>query len=185
MCMHVYCVRMLFILFLHLPNASHIQFAIDEKGLFDDPAAAAKVAGHDLKGLNCYVNCNIEGLCYPLMALLDYRGQRLIAISLIPIDHTTLVYGTAGTCAAFTSVCVRACVCACECVLSAHGAGLKPFGRFRSITPRWSMTRVSACLLLSAYACLCYPLMVCVRARCLCGRAVMSFRFISSLYSHT
>ncbi len=71
------------------------KFAIDEKGLFDDPAAAAKVAGHDLKGLNCYVNCNIEGLCYPLMALLDYRGQRLIAISLIPIDNSTLVYGTA------------------------------------------------------------------------------------------
>jgi hypothetical protein len=101
------------------------------------------VAGHDLKGLNCYVNCNIEGLCFPLMCLLDYRGilfcsprsppagstlsfvigsfflafvffacailsydslmltipllcvgQRLIAISLIPIGPKTLVYGT-------------------------------------------------------------------------------------------
>lgn len=54
--------------------SSLLQFAIDEKGLFDDPANAAKIAGHDLKGLNCYVNCNIEGLCFPLMALLDYRG---------------------------------------------------------------------------------------------------------------
>lgn len=94
------------------------QFAIDEKGLFDDPANAAKIAGHDLKGLNCYVNCNIEGLCFPLMALLDYRGTyccllqipwhtrvitrllmhgtglRLIAISYIPVDSSTLVYGT-------------------------------------------------------------------------------------------
>jgi hypothetical protein len=70
-----------------------VQFASDPRKIFDDQAPAAKVAGHDLKGLNCYVNCEIGGLCFPLMALLDYRGLRLIAVSLIPINRGTIVYG--------------------------------------------------------------------------------------------
>jgi hypothetical protein len=53
------------------------------------------VTGHELKGLQHYYHCNVNGLHFPLMALIDYRGWRLMAISLLPIDDTTLVYGSA------------------------------------------------------------------------------------------
>lgn len=54
-----------------------------------------QVAGHELNGLMAYHNCNIVELCLPLMALLDFNGFRLIAMSLIPVTKTTLCYGTA------------------------------------------------------------------------------------------
>lgn len=71
------------------------KFALDTEGLFGgDDAAAAKVAGLELKGLQSYANCNIPGLCLPLMALVDYRGFRLIAMSVLPISSSTIVYGS-------------------------------------------------------------------------------------------
>jgi hypothetical protein len=30
-----------------------------------------------------------------MMALIDYKGYRLVAISLLPINNSTLIYGTA------------------------------------------------------------------------------------------
>jgi hypothetical protein len=57
--------------------------------------AAAKVAGHELKGLQAYMNAGVKELHYPLMALVDYRGFRLIAMSILPIDRGTIVYGSA------------------------------------------------------------------------------------------
>ena len=51
------------------------KFALDTDGLYGgDDALAAKVAGHELQGLQAYFNCNIPHLCLPLMALVDYRG---------------------------------------------------------------------------------------------------------------
>jgi hypothetical protein len=44
-----------------------------------------------LKGLQSYVNCDIPGICTPFMVLVDYRGFRLIAMSILPIDKQTLV----------------------------------------------------------------------------------------------
>ena len=67
---------------------------------------ATRVAGNELRGLISYykVNkhkimlnfeslkklfvwfqCGIRGLSVPLMALIDYRGYRLVACSLLPI----------------------------------------------------------------------------------------------------
>ena len=37
----------------------------------------------------------VPGLYVPLMALIDYRGFRLIATSVVPIGKDTLVYGSA------------------------------------------------------------------------------------------
>lgn len=60
-----------------------------------DVEAAMKAAGHDLKGLmNCW-NAAIPELHFPLMALIDYRGYRLGAISILPINKATIVYGSA------------------------------------------------------------------------------------------
>jgi hypothetical protein len=39
-------------------------------------------------------NAQSNDLCFPLMALVDYRGFRLIAISLLPIDKNTIIYGS-------------------------------------------------------------------------------------------
>lgn len=53
-----------------------------------------KAAAHELKGLQHFYSIQAAyKLHIPLMAFLDYRGFRLIAVSLLPIDDTTLVYG--------------------------------------------------------------------------------------------
>jgi Clustered mitochondria len=54
-----------------------------------------KVADAELKGLVSYFNLDMTDLCVPMMALVDYRGFRLIAMSVLPINgHTSLVYGS-------------------------------------------------------------------------------------------
>jgi hypothetical protein len=47
--------------------------------------------GHELRGCMCYYNCAVAGLAVPLMCLVDYRGFRLIAITVLPIGRNTLV----------------------------------------------------------------------------------------------
>lgn len=71
------------------------KFALDTEGLYgNNDAAAAKVGGHELKGMQSHFHCNIPHLHLPLMALVDYRGFRVLAISLLPINNSTIVYGT-------------------------------------------------------------------------------------------
>jgi len=72
------------------------KFAIDEQDLFHgSDAAAHKVAGHELRGLMCYFNSTPPGISFPLMALLDYKGFRLICMSLLPVKgQKTLIYGS-------------------------------------------------------------------------------------------
>lgn len=53
-----------------------------------------KAAAHELKGLKAYINCDIENLHFPLFALIDYKGWRVIASSILPIDNATLIYGS-------------------------------------------------------------------------------------------
>ena len=35
-----------------------IQFAIDERGIYEDDEFVAKAAGHELRGLNAFVSCS-------------------------------------------------------------------------------------------------------------------------------
>ena len=70
------------------------KFAVDNHGLLGSNYAAAKVAGNELKGLLCYFNCHLLDVRLPLMALVDYLGFRIVAISLLPINKSTLIYGT-------------------------------------------------------------------------------------------
>ncbi|KYQ99699.1 hypothetical protein DLAC_03639 [Tieghemostelium lacteum] len=56
---------------------------------------AQKSANHEIKGLNHFMEISNGGLIrFPLMAIIDYRGYRLLAISQLPIDKTTIVYGS-------------------------------------------------------------------------------------------
>ena len=41
-----------------------------------------------------YFGVGMRGVHLPLMALVDYRGFRLVAISLLPVNKKTLIYGT-------------------------------------------------------------------------------------------
>lgn len=68
------------------------KFAID-MGVFDgDHSSAAKVAGLELQGLRAYYGTQTNGLHFPLMAMIDKKGFRLIASSLLPLKE--LVYGS-------------------------------------------------------------------------------------------
>jgi hypothetical protein len=85
------------------------KFAIDnpEYLLYAGDENAMKSASHELSGLMNIQGCNLEGVAVPLMCYIDYRGFRLIAVSLLPINkvHTrtrdrtdsqnSLIYGSA------------------------------------------------------------------------------------------
>jgi hypothetical protein len=62
--------------------------------MYGDDYAASKVAGHELKSLISYVNCEVKDLHFPLMALVDYRGYRILAMSVLPINKQSIRYGT-------------------------------------------------------------------------------------------
>eukprot|EP00007_Cunea_sp_BSH-02190019_P003726 CAMPEP_0174236740 /NCGR_PEP_ID=MMETSP0417-20130205/5774_1 /TAXON_ID=242541 /ORGANISM="Mayorella sp, Strain BSH-02190019" /LENGTH=1527 /DNA_ID=CAMNT_0015315423 /DNA_START=44 /DNA_END=4627 /DNA_ORIENTATION=- len=71
------------------------KFAVDSHGLFGgNHHAAWKVAGHELKGNIAYYGLHMKELNNPMMALVDYRGFRLIAMSVLPLSKGTLIYGS-------------------------------------------------------------------------------------------
>jgi len=59
---------------------------------------AMKAAAKELLGLSwCYnavSDAEIEGLHFPLMAVIDYKGFRVIAVSVLPLNAGTLRYGS-------------------------------------------------------------------------------------------
>jgi hypothetical protein len=75
------------------------KFAIDAEGVFGkSDYAAAKVAGLEMSAVASCFRCGIKGIHYPLTALLDYKGYRLIASSLLSLEKGSLVYGTEDAC---------------------------------------------------------------------------------------
>lgn len=42
-----------------------------------------------------YLECNLDGIHFPLMALIRYRGHAVLAQSVLPINAKTIVYGSA------------------------------------------------------------------------------------------
>lgn len=59
-----------------------------------DDDNAMKAAGLELQGLGLIATSQMTQLHVPLMALIDYKGFRLIATSLLPIGPDTLKYGS-------------------------------------------------------------------------------------------
>ncbi|GAM18575.1 hypothetical protein SAMD00019534_017500 [Acytostelium subglobosum LB1] len=55
---------------------------------------AQKSAGHELKGLNHFMEHSEGIIRFPLAAIIDYGGYRLLAISRLPINKKTIVYGS-------------------------------------------------------------------------------------------
>lgn len=55
----------------------------------------SKSLSHEFKGLLTFRNAiGMNDIHYPLMALIDYRGHRIVATSLLPITNNTLKYGS-------------------------------------------------------------------------------------------
>ena len=60
--------------------------------IFEKDEYAMKAAAHELKGVMRYAQC--ENIHVPLLAIIDYRGYRLVAESVLPIKSYTLRYGS-------------------------------------------------------------------------------------------
>lgn len=58
------------------------------------PRGCARLTLPARRGIMEYMDCQLPGLCFPLVALIDYMGYRLMAASILPIDRSTLVYGS-------------------------------------------------------------------------------------------
>lgn len=76
----------------------YFKFAVNAHNLFDSENSANKVAGHELKSLNqlfglCLIP-EFQDLHFPMMILIDYRGFRLSAMSILPINEYTIIYGS-------------------------------------------------------------------------------------------
>ena len=71
------------------------KFATDVLNVFGGNAAGScKVADQELKGLMTFFSLGLKDLYFPMMALVDYRGYRLVAMTLLPVGKETLVYGS-------------------------------------------------------------------------------------------
>jgi hypothetical protein len=75
------------------------KFASDEHNLYKDIERAMKTSLHELKGLTALVDWELKtvGLSavkFPLIVLIDYRGYRLAATSILPLGSSTLVIGS-------------------------------------------------------------------------------------------
>ena len=79
----------------YIVGSMFLKFANDHVGLYGGTAFAITAAGLELEGLRAYLHLNLPGLHVPLMTTIDYRGFRLIASSLLPIDPAhSLIYGS-------------------------------------------------------------------------------------------
>lgn len=79
----------------YLHRGIFFKFALDTHGLYGSDERAMRAASHELTSLAEAFYEEVAGLCFPLMAVVDYRGLRLIATSVLPISSSTLVYGSA------------------------------------------------------------------------------------------
>jgi Clustered mitochondria len=68
------------------------KFAVDKYGLYGDDAFSAKAAGNELKGLLSYYQARVPEIHVPLMTLVDFRGFRLVAQCIAPVQN--LLYGS-------------------------------------------------------------------------------------------
>ena len=66
------------------------KFAFDSAGLYGGDAFSAKAASHELKGLNALLGSGVIGLYFPLQAVFDYLGFRVVASCRLPLDARTL-----------------------------------------------------------------------------------------------
>eukprot|EP01102_Stenamoeba_stenopodia_P006834 TRINITY_DN190_c0_g2_i1.p1 TRINITY_DN190_c0_g2~~TRINITY_DN190_c0_g2_i1.p1 ORF type:complete len:940 (-),score=153.29 TRINITY_DN190_c0_g2_i1:120-2939(-) len=55
---------------------------------------AIKAAAKEFSALSMFISVDCLFLCYPIMAMIDYKGYRVTVTPVLPIDKTTIVYGS-------------------------------------------------------------------------------------------
>mmetsp|Transcript_25498 Transcript_25498/g.64001 ORF Transcript_25498/g.64001 Transcript_25498/m.64001 type:complete len:997 (+) Transcript_25498:196-3186(+) len=55
---------------------------------------AIHAASNELRGLEAMWSRYLPDLHFPLMTIVDYKGFRVVAVSVLPLDNTTLIYGS-------------------------------------------------------------------------------------------
>jgi len=76
----------------YLYNGILFKLQTDWMSIYGGDFYAMKTGGLELKALMRYYGC--KGLHVPLMAVIDYRGFRLVAESFLPINKNTLAHGS-------------------------------------------------------------------------------------------
>lgn len=66
----------------------------ENKKMFVHEENAKKIASHEFKSLIKLLGCNQTHFIFPFMAMIDYRGFRLLAISMLPISSATIAFGS-------------------------------------------------------------------------------------------
>jgi hypothetical protein len=79
-----------------LVNGMFFKLSTDSSNLYGGTQWAMKAANHEIKGLRAYLSCGIQELLIPMAALFDYLGFRVLAFSLLPINRSTLIYGSSN-----------------------------------------------------------------------------------------
>lgn len=78
----------------YLVDGIFFKFAVDNRGLYGDDEHAMKCGGHEFKSFMELADCRVQGLHFPLIVIIDYRGFRLLCQSVLPIGADTLIYGS-------------------------------------------------------------------------------------------
>lgn len=71
------------------------KFAVDSFKIYGGDKFAMKACGLELTAMNALVSAGLMiGLNFPLCCIIDFLGHRLIAQSVLPINSSTLIYGS-------------------------------------------------------------------------------------------
>lgn len=66
----------------------------DVHGLYGGEKYAMKATSAELRNMKAIYESGMEGLCMPLVAMIDYRGYRLLVTSVLPLGSTTQQWGS-------------------------------------------------------------------------------------------
>jgi hypothetical protein len=83
------------------PGGIFFKFARDSHGVYGGDDSAGKAAKHELHAFQTIASMIATGTMelwgdfeFPLLSTVDFLGQRLLAVSLLPISSSSLVYGS-------------------------------------------------------------------------------------------
>ena len=76
-------------------NGIFFKFAVDSFKIYGGDKFARKACGLELASMSALTPAGLMlGLSFPLTCIIDYLGHRIIAQSILPINSSTLIYGS-------------------------------------------------------------------------------------------
>jgi hypothetical protein len=69
---------------------------VDEHNIYGGDEGMMKSAVNEIRANMYLLDCRIQGLHFPLMVLINYRGRSLLASTRIPVGSDSLVYGSSN-----------------------------------------------------------------------------------------